>query len=103
MDFDPQNNRGSQQGAGVSSAPADYGAGVRFEDNGWKAMKYYRESATPKLIRWVMKYSGGLIKDEKQAGYFLMGLSLAVLVLGLILMFSGGPELTPVPPPPTPF
>ena len=51
-----------------------------------------QDSETPKMIGLVMKYSGGLIKDEKQAGYVLLGLVVLMLSLSAYFFFGSGPE-----------
>ena len=57
-------------------------------------------SDTPKMIAFIMKYSGGLIKNEKQASIVLVILSLAMFGLS-IYFFLGGSIGTGVniPPP----
>ena len=69
--------------------------GVKFEDTGWRAVRYYKESLTPKIIQWVAKYTG---LSEIQAGYVLLGLALIAIVVSLFLFFSGGetrPSISP--------
>ena len=44
---------------------------------------------TPKIIQWVIRYSGGLIKGEKQAFVVLIGFIILAVTLSLILIFSG--------------
>jgi len=44
---------------------------------------------TPKIIQWVIKYSGGLIKDERQANYVLIGFVVVMIIISLVLVFSG--------------
>src|SRR3989338_985930 len=73
-----------------------------------KSREYQLESlyppGTPKVIRWVIKYSGGFVKGEKQASYVLIGLSGVAIVLTIILaarVFSG-PPAPPVGPPQNP-
>ena len=51
--------------------------------------KYYSRPGTPKIIQWIIKYSGGLIKNEKQAAYVLMGFAALAIIVSLVL-FSGG-------------
>jgi len=78
----------------------DSDTGVKFQDSGWRAMKYYREPETPKIIQWVIKYSGGLVKDKKQADYVLLGFVVVVIIISLFLFFGGGKtksDYTPVP------
>ncbi|MBI3305776.1 hypothetical protein HYZ82_01425 [Candidatus Nomurabacteria bacterium] len=43
---------------------------------------------TPKIIGWVTKYSGGLIKDVKQANYVLIVFSVIAIIISLILFLS---------------
>jgi len=45
---------------------------------------------TPKVIQWVIKYSGGLIKDEKQASYALIGFVAVAIIISLFLVFGSG-------------
>lgn len=47
---------------------------------------------SPKIIQWAMKYSGGLLKDEKQASYLLFGFAMAIVVF-LIGIFGGGADI----------
>lgn len=50
------------------------------------------------LSGWVIKYSGGLIKDEKQANSVLIWFVAAAIIVVLVLVFEnvGGPK-TPSP------
>jgi hypothetical protein len=52
----------------------------------------------PKIIQWVITYSGGMIKDEQRALYVVLGLSGVMFTLMLILLFSafGGHTKPPV-------
>jgi predicted PurR-regulated permease PerM len=45
-------------------------------------------SENPKIIQWVIKYSGGYIKDEKQANYVLIGFVAAAVIVSLFLFFG---------------
>jgi hypothetical protein len=47
------------------------------------------QSQTPKIVGWVIKYSGGYIKDERQANYVLIGFVVVAIILTFILLFSG--------------
>ena len=55
------------------------------------------QSPTPKIVQWVIKYSGGYIKDEKQANYFLIGFVAVAIIISLFLFF--GAVRSPSPPP----
>ena len=51
---------------------------------------------TPKIIQWTIKCSGGLIKDEKQASYVLVGfLAVAVVIITVLMASSGSSQPTP--------
>ena len=45
---------------------------------------------TPKIISWVIKLSGGLIKNEKQAGRVVMALAIILIIVSLVLAFTKG-------------
>ena len=66
-------------------------SGVTFKgDAGWRAVRYYREPGSPKVIQWVMKYSGGFVQNEKQATYVLLGFAVLAFAISLVLFFGGG-------------
>lgn len=46
------------------------------------------QATTPKIIELVIKYSGGYIKDEKQASYILIGFVVVAIVISLFLIFG---------------
>jgi len=48
---------------------------------------------TSKVIQWMMRYSGGYIRDEKQANYVILGFSVLVIIISLFLIFSGGTNI----------
>ncbi len=50
----------------------------------------YISPESSKIIRWVIKYSGGLIRNEKQAFYFISGFMLIAFIIILLLIFGGG-------------
>ena len=60
---------------------------VQFEE-GLKTERSFGESAL--LARWVMRYSGGFIKDEKQANSVLIGFAVVALAAAAFLFFNGG-------------
>ena len=51
---------------------------------------------TPKIVQWVIKISGGGIKNEKQAQYVLLGF--VVIVVGISLFLFWGSDTTPIIP-----
>ncbi len=48
------------------------------------------QTPTPKIVQWVIKYSGGTVKDERQANYVLIGFVVLAIVVSLFLFFGGG-------------
>lgn len=38
----------------------------------------------PKIIQWVMRYSGGYIRDERTAAYALAGLVVAMMIIAIV-------------------
>ncbi len=48
------------------------------------------QTPTPKIVQWVIKYSSGYIKDEKQASYVLIGFVAVAIIVSLFLFFGGG-------------
>ena len=55
----------------------------------------YPPPLTPKVIVWTMKYSGGLIKNERHAAWAVLGFVALLLTITLFLLFRGG---NPIPP-----
>ncbi len=75
-----------KEGIDLSGALKD--SGVKFEDELQRPQTFYPR--TPKGVQWVMKYSGGLIKDERQAEYAILGFVALAIIVSLFLVFSGG-------------
>src|ERR1035437_6159408 len=73
----------------VSSVASKEVEGVKFETDSYKAIKYYNETETPKMIKLVMKFSGGAIKEERQAEWILFGLVIVMLAVSAYLFFWG--------------
>lgn len=42
----------------------------------------------PKMVKWLVNHSGGLLKNEKQANIFLVVVALIVIVVSLIFIFD---------------
>ena len=67
-----------------------------FEGGEFQRTRQSFQTPTPKIVEWVIKYSGGYIKDENQASYVLIGFVVLVIIVSLFLIFGGGEEgLTP--------
>jgi len=62
---------------------------VVFKGEEFQQTRQSFQTPTPKIVEWVIKYSGGYIKDEKQASYVLIGFVALVIVVSLFLFFGG--------------
>ena len=60
-----------------------------FEGEEFQRTRQSFQTPTPKIVKLIIKYSGGLIKDEKQANYVLIGLTVAAIIASLFLVFGG--------------
>lgn len=63
---------------------------ITFEGEEIQRPSALSQTQTPRIVRWVMQNSGGLIKDEKQAQYALVGFVITAIILVSILVFSDG-------------
>lgn len=83
-----QNNE-TNQGEDLSDMFEGLGNDTKSEE---KQQRPTRSSyhGTPKIVTWVIKYSGGLVKNEKQASYVLLGFVTVTVVIVLFLIFGGG-------------
>ncbi|MBU6431614.1 hypothetical protein KGQ29_04585 [Patescibacteria group bacterium] len=70
---------------------------VEFEEYG--ISRSYRDSSadTPKIIRLVIRYSGGLIKDGKQASFVLLGFAAVAIIISAVLLLDAGVRHSPPP------
>lgn len=48
------------------------------------------QTPTPKIVRWVIQYSGGFIKNEKQAQYVLLGFVAVAIIFVSVFVFGDG-------------
>lgn len=86
MDQEKENN----EGIDLSGEVKDSDKGVKFQNGEWQRPTQIFFPGTPKIIQWVVKYSGGLIKDERQANYVIFGFVVLAIILSLFFIFSGG-------------
>lgn len=77
----------NKEGIDLSGAFKDSDTGAKFQDAWQKPAKTFY-SGTPKVIQWIVKYSGGLVKDEKQASYILIGFVAVAIIISLFLFLS---------------
>jgi len=75
---------------------------TKSQSGQWSSGPYVSPFA-PKIIRWLIRYSGGLVKNEKQVLYVVLGFIVLAVIISLFLIFGregGGktPEETFAPP-----
>lgn len=63
---------------------------VTFESEEFQRPAALSQARTGRIVRWVMQSSGGLIKDEKQAQYALVGFVVVAATIITFLVVSGG-------------
>ncbi len=92
-----QNNE-YNKGIDLSHALDDSSSRIKFEGEEFQRTRQSFQTPTPKIIEWVIKYSGGAVKNEKQANYVLIGFVMVAIVVSLFLIFSNsGGGARPLP------
>ncbi len=84
-----QNNE--DRGIDLSHALDDSSSRIKFEGEEFQRPRSF-QTPTPKIVQWVIKYSGGTVKDEQQANYVLIGFVVLAIVVVIIFLFSGGSD-----------
>jgi hypothetical protein len=63
---------------------------VQFKEE-WRPQQFVpKKGWGEKLAGFIVKYSGGLIKNETQASYVIIGLVAVAIIISLFLFFGGG-------------
>ncbi|HWH16120.1 MAG TPA: hypothetical protein VNU25_00845 [Candidatus Paceibacterota bacterium] len=73
---------------------------VVFDSEEFQRTAGFSQTQAPGIIRWTIRFSGGLITNEKQAQYVLMGLVVMAVILVPVLMLSGGGDAAKFEAPP---
>lgn len=60
------------------------------ENEKYKAIKFFDQTDTPKVVKLVMKYSGGAIKEQKTAEYILFALVIIAVSISIFIFITGG-------------
>lgn len=71
----------------LSHALDDSSSRVKFKGEEFQRPRSF-QTPTPKIVELVIKYSGGAIKDEKQANYVLIGFVVLAIIVSLFFIFS---------------
>ena len=82
-----QNN--DDRGIDLSHALDDSSSRIKFEGEEFQRPRSF-QTPTPKIVQWVIKYSGGYVKDEQQANYVLIGFVVVAIIFSLFFIFGGG-------------
>lgn len=69
---------------------------VQFGDEFRDAPRAFQTEKEPFMVRLLIKYSGGVIKNEKQAGYVLVGVVLVSIILAFLFFTSGSDPSAPI-------
>lgn len=67
------------------------GTNVEYQNKGQQVVRSFNFKP-PKMVQWVTKYSGGLVKNEDQANYILIGISIIIVIISLFLFFNKGQQ-----------
>ena len=84
-------DKNNQDEVDLSGMLSGYGKKVEQFQN-WQQWQVNPNSfaKSPRMIQWIIKYSGGLIRNERQANYILLGFVAIVIVISLILLLRIG-------------
>jgi len=72
----------------TSEISGDEESNIKFEIDNLKSAKLDTRDV-PRMVGWVMKFSGGAIKKQKTAEYVLLGFAIAIFALSLFFFFKG--------------
>ncbi|MBI5817083.1 MAG: hypothetical protein HZB09_01515 [Candidatus Yonathbacteria bacterium] len=67
------------------------------QDKDFQNLNVAPTSSKSKMVRWIVKYSGGLVKDETRANYVLLGIAGIFFILTIASIISAtdiGPKKT---------
>lgn len=82
----PKNTFG---GATSYEVPKEGNNGIRFETDNYRAeLQNNRIDTSPRMVRFIMKLSGGMIKKQKTAEYVLFVLSMLMFGASLYFFFT---------------
>ncbi|MDO8436377.1 MAG: hypothetical protein Q7S82_03285 [bacterium] len=79
--------KNNQEEIDLSGALKD--SGVKSQDEQRKPARIFRPE-TSKIVQWVIRYSGGLVKNERQASYVLFGIAALAIIISIFLIFGKG-------------
>ncbi|MFA5942428.1 MAG: hypothetical protein WC798_02030 [Candidatus Paceibacterota bacterium] len=69
--------------------PSGASSNIAFEGESLQQPEQPFQAEVPKIVQWTMRHSGGLIKNEEQANYVLLGFAALAILVSLFLVFGG--------------
>ncbi len=72
---------------GISSVPKMPTSGISFDTDNYRSINK-EEVPLPKMVKLVMKLSGGAIKEQRQAEYVLLGFVAIIISISVYLFFG---------------
>ena len=66
----------------------DQNNNVRFEEDELTQSSPSFEDKVPKMVKLVMKLSGGAVKEQRQAEYVLLGFTILTIIISFFLLFG---------------
>ncbi len=64
----------------------DESPNITFESEDHQQPVHSTQPQTPKIVRRVIKYSGGYVKNEKQATYILIGFVVVAIIVTFLFV-----------------
>lgn len=90
MDQDSKNNN---EGIDLSRALEGSGTSViPNKDEKHRVARPYHPGRS-KMAQWVIRYSGGLVRNEMQANYVLLSFTVLMVFISVLLVFGGGTDV----------
>lgn len=83
------NQNNDDKGVDLSRVPDNSSSHMKFAGGEFQRPQSFQTSMQ-KIIQWIIEYSGGYVKDEKQASYVLIGLVVLAIIVLLFLFFGDG-------------
>lgn len=69
-------------------------SGVAYENDSWQKTSSLTAKPASLITGGIIKYSKGLIKDERQAGYFMIGVIIVSISLSVFLFVNNAKKTT---------
>ncbi len=91
-EFEAQSGAGavpkSPEALKTSDVPRTAPSGISFETDTYRSENIDDQVPVSKMVKLVIKWSGGAIKEQRQAEYVLLAFSVVVFLFSLYLFFG---------------